>query len=165
MFRLNLASQEVGLLPPCNTQPMATTSIVSHSLLLCLCSQVSDPTGVSSVKRLSRNAALWSPTRGRSTGFISSTPTASDAPRSLCVRTAASPPTGPTSTLSTCGSATRAARLCGATTGGRPTRTPTLAWPSVNSTPIWSTQTLATLSERRTMGKLPYVWLEAVTVW
>lgn len=68
--------------------------------------QVFVPTSASCVRKPSHRGAPWSPTWERSTAFTNSTPIDRDVPRSLCVRTVATPPAAPTSTSCTWSSAT-----------------------------------------------------------
>lgn len=128
----------------------AVSQLVWKSSYLLL--QASAPTSVSSVRKPSHSDVLWSPTWGRSTAFTSSTPTARDAPKSLCVRIVVTPQAALMSTSSMWGSVILEALPFAGIIGARPTRTTDLHLQTVNSTHIWSTQPLHTTYRTHSSG-------------
>lgn len=140
-----------------------TTSSSAHLHVDCWCVELplrcvwaslqgSGPTSVSSVRRPSHSAALWSLTWGRSTASINSTPTVRDAPKSSCVRIVVTPQAAPTSTSSTWDSVILEAPPFAGIIAARPTRTIDLHLQTVNSTHICSTQPLHTTFKTQSTG-------------
>lgn len=133
-------------------------------------SQVSVPTSVSYVRKLSHRDALWSPIWGKFMESTNNTPTAKDVLRSLCVKIVVIPQAGLMNTSSMWDSVTLVVLHSAGTTAVRPMRIIALHLQSVSSTLICCTHLLHTtcraqaISERQYIFGAFYSWMKITLV-
>lgn len=141
-------------------KPLMTLLMFKYHKTETLCclsmSQVSVPTSVSYVRKLSHRDALWSPIWGKFMESTNNMPTAKDVPRSLCVKTVVIPQAALMNTFFMWGNVTLVVLLSAGTTAARPMRIIVLHLQSVNLTLICCTHPLHTTCRAQAISEWQY---------